>query len=104
VGQPVELQLGEPGPELLQVLAPEETEDEVGRGVLAPAGDQGEDQTGQQRLVEDGDGAVLSRHAQSTSAAWTSFIDSGAKMRSWKNCPSVPPVMASITRPVTSVE
>ncbi len=56
--QAIEPELAEPGPELLEVLAAEQAEDELRRVVLAPAGDEGEDEAGQERLVEDGDRAM----------------------------------------------
>src|SRR5262249_56915708 len=49
-------------------LAPEEPEEELRRLILAPPGDEGEDQAGEQRLVEDGDGPVPRRQRISRSA------------------------------------
>jgi len=63
VRQPVQPELGEAGAKLLEMLAPEQPEDELGGLVRAPARDQGEHQPGQERLVEDGDGAMAAGHA-----------------------------------------
>jgi hypothetical protein len=59
--QAVEPELGEAGEKLLEVLAAEEMEDESRGLVLAPAGDQSEDEAGQQRLVQNRDRPVAFR-------------------------------------------
>ena len=61
VGQTVQAELGQPGQELLEMLAPEMPEDELGGIGFAPARDQGEHEARHEPLIERREGAMRRR-------------------------------------------
>ena len=61
VGQTVQAELGEPGQKLLEMLAPEVPEHELGGIGFAPARDQGEHEARHEPLIEHRQGAMRGR-------------------------------------------